>query len=147
MIPIIDNAYYKLGGTVIGILTSYVLYENVYNKDLYHNDIHKNIGKIIAEYQIDYRNEKLYNPIEPFSGKSWIFDTTNTEIVEGINKLQTKNPNMQINVREMGSYPYHSYVVIRNKSNKIYISLDDPSSYDDASFVSLLNILTPKPKY
>jgi hypothetical protein len=32
MIPIIDNAYYKLGGTVIGILTSYVLYENVYNK-------------------------------------------------------------------------------------------------------------------
>lgn len=86
-------------------------------------------------------------PIEPFSGKSWIFDPTNTDVVQGINKLQTKNPNMQINVREMGSYPYHSYVVIRNKSDKIYISLDDPSSYDDASFISLLNILTPKPKY
>ena len=47
---------------------------------------------------------------------------------------------------KMSSYPYHSYVVMRNTPDKIYISLDDPSTYDDATFVSLLNILTPKPK-
>jgi len=108
MIPIIDYTYYKLGGTVIGFLTSYSLYENVYNRWLYNYNIHKNIGKIIAEYQIDNTNDKLcspikkindrsYIPIKTFNGKSWIIDPTNIKIEEGITKLQTKYPNNKCN--------------------------------------------------
>jgi hypothetical protein len=112
----------------------YFIYEKVkvYNYNLYHNNIHKNIGKIIAEYEIDNSwnsnpKDRLFTPIKKFNGNSWIFDPTNINILKGVKKLQEKYPYSNINVCNKDTYPFNSYVVIRNTYDKIYIYLDNPA--------------------
>ena len=121
----------KIGVCSIGFISFavYNCYKQQHNKELYNTVIHKNIGKIIAEFPSEYSNpktyDKLYSPIKPYNGKSWIFDASDVNVVEGIRKLQEKYPDKNINIAETVLHPYNNVVVIHNAPNKIYIYLDN----------------------
>ena len=123
----LKHAKFKYMTTIIGLgIVTYGLVYNLYNTNNYKKNIHKEIGKLISEYEIsdEYSYDKNYKLIQGCN-EPWYFDPLNSEITQGVNKLQEKYPDKKIKINKNIEYPYFRYVVIRNINNFITIDLDD----------------------
>ena len=123
---LIKNTKFKYGATIIGIIgTSLITFRFLYKKQNYEYNIHKQIGKLISEYEIhdayDFNNNyKLIKDCDD----PWYFDPSHSEVKKGINKLKEKYPSYKIKLFKIDRFPYNRYVVIRNLNNFITIDLD-----------------------
>jgi hypothetical protein len=130
MMSVYDKLFLKQFGIIIGI-GGCILYgcnnkiTNIIQKK-YLNNIHKEIGIIIANYDpsLEFKNNSI-KTIKKNDYEPWLFDPSNDEINKEINKLKQKFPDKNIILKTNDTYPYYSNVVIRNKNNTISIELDD----------------------